>query len=245
MIDNILPNYYSIIPADLRYDNRLKATEKLFFSEISALTNVYGYCYAGNKYFAKLYDCDVRTITRWIAKLEKLGYIKIELIRDERKMVLERRIYIRENLQVGIDKNVHRGIDNFVRRGIDKNVRSNNIYFNNITHTQDDEKQKIKYSDKVCMYDYEYEDLKANLGQIKADKCISELELYKKSKGVEYASDYDTIKRWVIDRVNELEEKESKKSNKNSIKKKRTSNFEQREYPVGFFDNFYANLQNE
>lgn len=67
----------------------------------------------------------------------------------------------------------------------------------------------------------------------------------KKSKGVEYASDYDTIKRWVIDRVNELEEKESKKSNKNSIKKKRTSNLEQREYPERFFDNFYANLQNE
>lgn len=239
--DNVTPNFYSIIPADLRYDNRLKATEKLFFSEISALTNVYGYCYAGNKYFAKLYDCDVRTITRWLSNLEKFGYIKVELIRDERQMILERRIYTRESLQGGIDKNVHRGIDNFDSRGIDKNVLNNNIYFNNITHSQKTQNQKIKYLDKVYMYDYEYEDLKANLGQIKADKCISELDLYKKSKGVEYASDYDTIKRWVISRVEELEEKENKKSNKNNIKNKSYSNYEQRQYPDGYFDSLYEN----
>lgn len=237
--DNITPNFYSIIPSDLRYDNRLKATEKLFFSEISALTNVYGYCYAGNKYFAKLYDCDVRTITRWLSNLEKLGYVKIELIRDERKMILERRIYTRESLQGGIDKNVHRGIDNFDSRGIDRNVRSNNIYFNNITHSQGDpQKSKIKYADKVYMYDYEYDDLKADMGQIKADKCINELDMYKKSKGVEYASDYDTIKRWVIDRVNELEQKE----NKNNTKSKKNSNFEQREYSKEFLESLYENL---
>lgn len=50
--DEFMPNFYSIIHADLRYDNRIKATEKIFFSEISALTNLYGYCYASNKYFA-------------------------------------------------------------------------------------------------------------------------------------------------------------------------------------------------
>lgn len=140
MNDDVTPSFYSIIPADLRYDNRLKATEKLFFSEISALTNVYGYCYAGNKYFAKLYNCNVRTITRWISSLEKIGYIKVELIRDEKQMVLERRIYTRESLQKGDDKNVYRGID--------KNVLSNNIYINNIINSQKKNaniKKKIQY----------------------------------------------------------------------------------------------------
>ena len=237
MNENQTPNFYSIIPADLRYDSRLKATEKLFFSEISALTNVYGYCYASNKYFAKLYDCDVRTITRWLSKLNKLGYIKIELIRDERQMIVERRIYTRESLEQGIDKNVHRGIDNSDNRGIDKNVLNNNIYFNNITHTQQSENSKIKYSDRVYLYDYQYEDLKNNLGKEKTDKCISELDLYKKSKGVEYASDYDTIKRWVIDRVNEIENRENKKTNKNT--KSIRGNFDQREYSAEFFESFY------
>ena len=32
-------NYYSIIPATIRYDNRLKASEKLIYDEITALTN--------------------------------------------------------------------------------------------------------------------------------------------------------------------------------------------------------------
>ena len=132
MSNDFTPNFYAIIPADLRYDRRLKASEKIFFSEISALTNVYGYCYAGNKYFARLYGCDVRTISRWVSNLEKLGYINVELIRDERQTILERRIYTRESMLGGIDKIVHRGIDNSVDRGIDKNVRYNNIYYNNI-----------------------------------------------------------------------------------------------------------------
>lgn len=240
--DNITPNFYSIIPADLRYDNRLKATEKIFFSEISALTNVYGYCYAGNKYFSKLYDCDVRTITRWLSNLEKLGYIKVELIRDERQMILERRIYTRESLQGGIDKNVHRDVDNFDRRGMGKNVLNNNIYYNNITHTQEQKESKVKYADKVYMYDYEYNDLKSELGEIKADKCITELDLYKKSKGVEYASDYDTIKRWVIDRVNELESKENKNKTQNITKKNNYNNYEGREYSEELLDSLYENL---
>ena len=241
--DEIVPNFYSIIPADLRYDNRLKATEKIFFSEISALTNLYGYCYAGNKYFSKLYDCDVRTITRWVSKLEELGYINVELIRDDKQTILERRIYTRESLQGGIDKNVHRGIDNSVGRGMDKNVRYNNIYINNISHTQELENPKIKYAEKVYLLESEYQSLVMEYGDVKADKCIVELNLYKKSKGVEYASDYDTIKRWVIDRVSEQEARQEKSNNKPYYRNKRKSwqCYEQREYPEGFFDQFDAN----
>ena len=204
MNQNVQPNFYSIIPADLRYDNRLKATEKLFFSEISALTNALGYCYAGNKYFSKLYDCDVRTITRWIKSLEKFGYIKVELIRDEKQVIKERRIYTRESMKGGID--------NFVHTPMDRNVRENNIYINNITHTTEDENSKIKYADRVYMTEDEYQNLINEYGEFKAQKCVKELDMYKKSKGVEYADDYSTIKRWVIDRIEEQEDRKNKKS---------------------------------
>ena len=242
MNNEIAPNFYSIIPADLRYDKRLKATEKIFFSEISALTNSYGYCYAGNKYFSKLYGCDVRTITRWITNLEKLGYIKVELIRNEQKAIVERRVYIREGFE-GIDKIVHRGIDNSDRRGIDKNVLDNNININNITHTRKHKNSKINYADKVYLLESEYESLVSEYGIDKTNKSINELNLYKKSKGVEYASDYDTIKRWVVVRVNELELKDKKDKNNTSKSKKNSyQNYEQREYPEEFFEQFYANL---
>ena len=65
------PNYYSILTADVRYDPNLSASEKICYSEITALANKYGYCYATNGYFAKLYGVKKYTITRWIKNLEK------------------------------------------------------------------------------------------------------------------------------------------------------------------------------
>ena len=90
-------SYYSVIPATVRYDTNLKASEKLLYGEITSLTNKKGFCYAKNKYFANLYECDPHTVSRWISHLEKLGYIQIELIRDKRNEIKERRIYIRDN----------------------------------------------------------------------------------------------------------------------------------------------------
>jgi len=228
----IQPSFYSIIPADLRYDSRLKATEKLFFSEISALTNALGYCYAGNKYFSKLYDCDVRTISRWIQSLEKYGYIKVELIRDEKQVIKERRIYTRESMQGGID--------NFVHTPMDRNVLDNNIYINNITHTTAEDISKIKYADKVYMTADEYQSLVNEYGEAKAKKCIDELNIYKKSKGVEYPDDYSTIKRWVLDRVEEQEARQNKKSQIRESKQK-YKHYNQRDYPDEFWDSFYNN----
>ena len=48
------PNYWSVLPADVRYDKELKANEKILYSEITSLMNKDGYCYASNKYFSEL-----------------------------------------------------------------------------------------------------------------------------------------------------------------------------------------------
>ena len=52
------PGYYSILPSSVRYDENLKANEKILYSEISVLCNKNGYCYASNDYFANLYHVD-------------------------------------------------------------------------------------------------------------------------------------------------------------------------------------------
>lgn len=88
------PSYYSILTADIRYDKRLKnhADEKILFSEITALSNKYGFCTASNKYFAELYDRSTTTISRWINHLKKLGYLIVQMD-YENNQIKQRRVY--------------------------------------------------------------------------------------------------------------------------------------------------------
>lgn len=72
------PNYYAVIPANVRYDNELRPNEKLLYGEISALANKTGVCYANNEYFSELYDVQVNAISTWIKHLKEKEYIKVE-----------------------------------------------------------------------------------------------------------------------------------------------------------------------
>jgi len=120
-------NYYAIIPATVRYDKNLKSSEKLMYSEITALTNKSGYCFANNRYFANLYDVSIHTVSQWISHLEKLGYIIIELIRDDKKEIKERRIYINDISYV--QKNTYPYVFKSTYP-MYKNVQDNNIKYN-------------------------------------------------------------------------------------------------------------------
>lgn len=88
------PSYYAIIPSTVRYDENLKFAERLLYGEITALIGKDGYCFAKNNYFAKLFGVIPGTISRWISHLSRLGYIKVDVIRNEKNEVIERRIFI-------------------------------------------------------------------------------------------------------------------------------------------------------
>lgn len=98
------PNYYSIMPATVRYDKRLKFAERVMFSEIAALSNKYGYCTASNGYFAALYEVGKTTISRWINHLKSLGYLRIEMLKKDQTMS-SRRIYLNMDPTVTVSHN--------------------------------------------------------------------------------------------------------------------------------------------
>ena len=77
MEEEIKPNYFAVIPANVRYDDELTEKAKLLYGEITCLSNKEGYCFALNNYFAKLYKCSTRAIQNSISKLEQKGYIKV------------------------------------------------------------------------------------------------------------------------------------------------------------------------
>lgn len=87
------PNYYAIIPANVRYDKELKANCKLLYGEITALSNKEGYCWASNSYFSELYSVTPQAVSRWIKQLEEKGYVSLKYIRKG-KEIIQRNIYV-------------------------------------------------------------------------------------------------------------------------------------------------------
>ncbi len=130
------PNYYSVIPATVRYDRELKASEKLLYSEITALANKNGCCWAGNNYFAELYGVHKTTVSKWISSLEKQGYIKVVLEHVENTKQIEKRyIYINdtpigENAK-GYWRKRQGGISEKTNTPIGENAKDNNTSINN------------------------------------------------------------------------------------------------------------------
>ena len=88
--------YYSIIPATILYNKELKANEKLLYAIITSLACKEGYCFATNKYLAQKLNVNPKTISSWISHLEDKNFIIVELIRNENKQIIQRKIYLND-----------------------------------------------------------------------------------------------------------------------------------------------------
>lgn len=127
------PAYYAVIPADVRYDDQLPPNAKLLYGEISALIGEDGYCFAGNQYFADLYDVTPESIARLIAKLEKAGHIIRVLDRDKSGQIVRRKIYLKVSApDTQPLNNIVTTSQQNCGEGIDKNVKDTNTSITNI-----------------------------------------------------------------------------------------------------------------
>lgn len=127
------PNYYAVIPANVRYDKDLTANAKLLYGEISALCDKGGYCWATNSYFANLYGLSQISISRLIKTLKDKGYIEVKISYINGTNGIDKR-YI-QICKESINKN-----DN---TPINKNVKENNTSINNTSITKENIKERF------------------------------------------------------------------------------------------------------
>ena len=127
-MDERKPGYYAIIPADVRYDDRIPANAKLLYGEISALIGAEGYCFASNQYFSEVYGCTPVTVARLISKLEEAGYIKRELVRDNSGQIIQRKLFLSVSMP---DIQPLNNFDNTPQQicgeGLNKNVKDTDL----------------------------------------------------------------------------------------------------------------------
>ena len=134
---NEKPNYYAIIPGEVRYDPELKDKAKLLYGEITALSNKEGYCYASNTYFAELYGVSVRTIKIMINNLVDKGYLGRTIIYKEgTKEVLQRRIYLVKKMSLPSEE--------IFTRGGEEIFTDNNTSINNTNNKKEIYKERFK-----------------------------------------------------------------------------------------------------
>ncbi len=185
-------SYYAIIPANVRYDKRLKPNTKLLYGEITALCNERGFCWAGNEYFADLYGVNKETISRWVSDLIKFGYLNREIIYKEGTNQIINR-YLRIN-QYPIDEKVK-----------DNNTSINNTFNNTKEYIRDlppSKKSKAKpirhkYGEykNVLLSDEQMEKLKIEFPNDYQER-IERLSEYCESSGKTYKNYLATIRSW-------------------------------------------------
>ena len=141
--DNV--GYYSIIPATVLYNKELKANEKLLYAIITSLANKEGHCFASNKYLAEKLDVNPKTISSWISDLKNRKFIIVELIRNENKQIVQRKIYINDApypLNNGYLYQSKNG------QAIYQNMEDNNIRFNNKNNNKSNRKFISNYENQ-------------------------------------------------------------------------------------------------
>ena len=131
------PNYYAVIPADVRYNKNLSPNSKLLYAEITALCNMNGKCTASTQYFCKLYEVSRVSIQKWLKILEDNNYIK------------------RVNIYKPDSKQIETRVITLVNSSIKQKLTDNsNININNNNLTDSNKKARFKKPSVDDIVDY-------------------------------------------------------------------------------------------
>lgn len=171
------PNYYAIIPANVRYNENLNSSEKLFYSEITCLTQKTGECWASNNYFSQLYNVRPSSISNWVKKLENENLIEVEYIKKG-KEIQKRIIRLRGIQNIDYLFNIsQQGIQN-IEEGYSKNRKENNTSINNINNNNTRYYDDDELNDLFCEYLKQRKKMKAINSERAIRGLLNKLENY-------------------------------------------------------------------
>ena len=201
------PGYFAVLPANVRYDKRLKPIERLLYAEITSLCNKDGYCWATSGYFAELYGITREHISRCISHLTMCDYVEVEVDKcngNSRKIYLTGLVIKKSQ---GCDLKITRGVTN-KSQGCDLKITQNNVSNynkpskdnNSVNKEKEKGKEKLaryKYGryNNVLLSDIELETLKSEFPsdwQVRIDR----LSEYCESTGKIYKNHLATIRNW-------------------------------------------------
>ncbi len=137
---NKLPEYYVIIPAEIRYDKRLPIGARMIYGELTVLCAKEGYAWVSNRTLGEYYNVHKNSISRWISLLSKYDYISVELSGKDKD---ERIIKIKKELYVPTTKMLHPTTKLFIPHNKivytpTQNCYPSNIYSNRIDNNRID-----------------------------------------------------------------------------------------------------------
>lgn len=98
--DNSEPSFnpvgyaFSVLPEAIMDDERLSEGEIILFARLMSLVKKEGYCWATNEYLSQKCRKSKKTISRYLTTLEECGYIRRDVVRNENRKVVVRKIFI-------------------------------------------------------------------------------------------------------------------------------------------------------
>ena len=220
------PGYYAVLPANVRYDKRLKPIERLLYAEITSLCNKCGYCYATSGYFAGLYELTREHISKCISHLQEYGYIHIDIDKrsgNTRKIYIEPLVNLKTQALVndnsqGCEQNFTRDVNdnsqgceqNFTRdvndnsQGCEQNFTQNIINKNNKPDRNNIKVNEVKGKPNRHHYGQYQNVLLSDVELCALQKefpedwqaRIEQVSEYQASTGKHYQNFLATIRRW-------------------------------------------------
>lgn len=226
-MDQEKPNYFAIIPANVRYDKKLTAYERLLYGEITALSNKTGECWASNSYFANLYEVTPQAISKMIGNLAKRNHITVDL-EYKNKQVIKRTIRL-----TGVST-YDLGVSTYDLEGYQRTIKENNINSNNnISSIVKEFENEIGF-----MTPFQLDKLQSYIDDLSEEMIIEAIHIASSNNKKNLSYIEAILKRWISEGVKCPGDIKEKKSNKKELE---ISTNYLKENGISSFDSLYDN----